>query len=157
MKKEKKNAFSVSSRIPENHHGDWILCAANPEDKKAWTQTLEEAIDDYEQQLSHRQVGPEMRCCKDWEDNIFKKKIKNPKMVRRPERRPQEEEPVELYQAMWDYQAQIPQVLNFVAGTILFVVKKFDNGWWHARLSPESPVGLVPYNYLQPYKHSGSM
>ena len=52
--------------------------------------------------------------------------------------------------AMYMYQAAIPEELSFTKGDILAVTRHQDDGWWEAEVvGKNSPLGLVPSNYLK--------
>ncbi|KAK4495787.1 hypothetical protein PRZ48_013055 [Zasmidium cellare] len=52
--------------------------------------------------------------------------------------------------AMYMYQAAIPEELSFTKGDVLAVTRHQDDGWWEAEVvGKNSPLGLVPSNYLK--------
>ena len=60
-------------------------------------------------------------------------------------------------QAIYAYNAAIPEELTFARGDVLAVLRLQDDGWWEAevvesggRRGAARGRGLVPSNYLQP-------
>ncbi|KJE91251.1 osteoclast-stimulating factor [Capsaspora owczarzaki ATCC 30864] len=54
---------------------------------------------------------------------------------------------VEVFKAVFDYKAQRPDELTFEEGDVLYILEKFNNGWWKARTGKN--VGLIPSNYVE--------
>lgn len=61
-----------------------------------------------------------------------------------------------VYVALYAYAAQTDQEVSMVEGDLLYLLEKSsEDDWWKVKKRVlgseyEEPVGLVPYNYIQP-------
>jgi len=77
------------------------------------------------------------------------------KSSRRVPTKEQEEEPKnepdELYIANWDYTPSLSDELALVAGDVIEIKKKFDDGWSRGYNRRTRQIGIVPLCYLKEY------
>ena len=52
--------------------------------------------------------------------------------------------------ALYDYAAMRDDELTFTENTIIYVVKKNDDGWFEGVTEETGQTGLFPGNYVQP-------
>ena len=50
--------------------------------------------------------------------------------------------------AIYDYQADKEDELSFSENSVIYVIKKNDDGWWEGVLNGQT--GLFPGNYMEP-------
>jgi len=77
------------------------------------------------------------------------KKI-NPKSLANPPEKKQEKS--ELYIANWDYTPALSDELALVAGDVIEVRKKFDDGWSTGYNRRTKQTGIIPLCYLKEYE-----
>jgi len=63
-----------------------------------------------------------------------------------------QEDQYELYIANWDYTPTLPDELTLVAGDVIEITRKFDDGWCNGFNRRTNQSGIVPLCYLKEYE-----
>ena len=59
---------------------------------------------------------------------------------------------VPVYIAMYDYNSQMKEDLNFRKGDLMYIINREDGDWWYARHKTNGQEGYIPSNYIAEWK-----